>query len=96
MPTDLVAVRADIRDNLEIVTVKAESLPANWRRYPAPDALTAIGTAWATRGSSATLGVPSAIIPEERNYLLNPVHRDFKRIRLHKPIPFHFDPRMWK
>ncbi len=96
MPTDLVAVKADIPDNLETITLKAERLPRNWRRYPAPDTLKAIGTAWAARCASAILTVPSAIIPEEHNYLLNPAHRDFKHVRLHKPIPFHFDPRMWK
>ena len=96
MPSDLVAVKADIPENLEPVTVKAESLPKKWRRYPAPDALKTIGTAWAARGSSVILAVPSAIIPEENNYLLNPAHRDFKRIHLNKPIPFHLDPRMWK
>jgi len=42
------------------------------------------------------LAVPSAIIPRERNYLLNPAHRDFKAIRIGAPEPFGLDPRMWK
>jgi RES domain-containing protein len=46
--------------------------------------------------STAMLVVPSAVIPDERNYLLNPAHPDFKRFRLNKPEAFHFDPRMWK
>lgn len=95
-PGELVAIQADIPDTLTIETVKIDSLPKDWRRYPAPEALKEIGTACAKKGSTAILAVPSAVIPEERNYLLNPTHRDFRRIRLRKPVAFRFDPRMWK
>jgi RES domain-containing protein len=43
---------------------------------------------------SAVLAVPSVIIPEEFNYLLNPAHPDFKKISIGKPEPFAFDPRL--
>lgn len=96
VPTDLVAIPADIPDSVRLDTVRIDGLLRGWRRYPAPEALKDIGTAWVTKGSTAVLAVPSAVIPEERNYLLNPAHRDFKRIRIRKPVPFHFDSRMWK
>jgi RES domain-containing protein len=96
VPGELVAIQADIPDSLTIEIVKIESLPRDWRRYPAPEALKDIGTAWASKAATAILSVPSAVIPEERNYLLNPAHRDFKRIRVRKPAAFRFDPRMWK
>ena len=96
VPDELVAIQADIPDTLAIETVKIEGLPKDWRRYPGPEALKDIGPAWASKASTAILAVPSAVIPEERNYLLNPAHRDFKRIRLHKPAAFRFDVRMWK
>jgi RES domain-containing protein len=96
IPGDLVAIQVDIPDNLTIETVKIESLPRDWRRYPGPESLKDIGTAWASKASTAILAVPSAVIPEEQNYLLNPAHRDFKRLRLRKPVGFSFDARMWK
>jgi RES domain-containing protein len=40
--------------------------------------------------------VPSAVVPLEVNYLLNPAHRDFRRIRVATPQPFAFDPRLRK
>lgn len=40
------------------------------------------------------LAVPSAVIPQELNYLLNPLHADFKRLRIGKPEAFRFDPRL--
>lgn len=46
--------------------------------------------------SSAVLAVPSVIIPQETNYLLNPQHPDFKKIKIGKPEDFGFDPRLLK
>jgi RES domain-containing protein len=40
------------------------------------------------------LAVPSAVIPQELNYLLNPLHSDFKRIRVGHSEAFRFDPRL--
>lgn len=96
LPNDLVAIAIEVPEKLAVETVKASSLPKNWRRYPGLESLNDIGTTWAAKGSTALLAVPSAIIPEEQNYLLNPAHRDFKQVRLRRSIPFHFDPRMWK
>jgi RES domain-containing protein len=96
VPNDLVAIAAEVPEKFAVETVKATSLPKNWRRYPSLETLKDIGTAWAAKGSTAVLAVPSAIIPEERNYLLNPAHPDFTQVHIRRSIPFHFDPRMWK
>ena len=45
---------------------------------------------------AAVLAVPSAIIPQELSYLLNPRHPHFKHIQIGRPVPFAFDPRLWK
>jgi RES domain-containing protein len=45
---------------------------------------------------TAILAVPSAVIPQELNYLLNPLHPQFKQIRVGRPEPFRFDPRLLK
>jgi len=95
-PTRLVAIAADIPVELETERVDVGKLPRNWRTYPAPEALKNLGTAWAARRATAILAVPSVVIPEEHNYLLNPGHPDFSHIRVHAPISFRFDPRMWK
>ncbi|HSL05290.1 MAG TPA: RES family NAD+ phosphorylase [Nitrospiraceae bacterium] len=95
-PDQLVAVSADIPDDTRIGYIEVSDLPKNWRSYPVPEELQDLGTAWVARASAAVLVIPSAVIPEECNYLLNPAHPDFKRFRLNKPEAFHFDPRMWK
>lgn len=95
-PRNLVAVAANLPEDLRIERIVLGDLPRGWRRYPAPEILQDIGMAWVAGGTTAVRSVPSAVIPEERNYLLNPVHPEFKRIRLGEPQPFHFDPRIWK
>jgi RES domain-containing protein len=69
-------------------------LPRGWRQFPAPVALQQIGDRWAAERRSPVLQVPSALVPDELNFLLNPAHPDFGRIRLGAPIPFEFDPRL--
>jgi RES domain-containing protein len=95
-PPDLVVVTADVPDALEITTVEIAGLPRSWRKYPAAEALAELGTRWALEKKTAILAVPSAVVPQERNYLLNPAHPDFRKITVGKPEPFSLDLRMWK
>jgi RES domain-containing protein len=96
VPAGWIATAADLPENLTVETVELAKLPRDWRSYPAPEALKDIATAWINKSLTAVLAVPSAVIPNERNYLLNPRHPDFRRIRIQSAIPFEFDPRMWK
>ena len=54
------------------------------------------GTKWIEESRSAVLRVPTAITPAEVNYLINPAHPDFKKIKISKPVPFRIDPRLFK
>jgi RES domain-containing protein len=95
-PDHLAARAAEIPGDLRIPVLSLADLPVNWRSYPAPERLKELGTGWARSRVSVALSVPSAVIPHERNLLLNPLHPDYIRIRLLPPEPFSFDPRMWK
>lgn len=95
-PADLVAIPADIPESVARDEVAAEALPSTWRAYPAPEALAEIGTAWVCAGKTAVLVVPSVIVPQERNFLLNPAHPHFGGIRLGRLEAFSFDPRLSK
>ncbi len=77
-----------------VMTVKPRSLPATWRHSPAPHALASIGDAWLRDGTSVVLRVPSAVIPMETNYLINPLHPDFSSLTTEGPLDFDFDPRL--
>ena len=96
LPEPLVSIAADIPGSVSIEELHPSTLPKTWPRAPAPAALQALGSEWVRKGTSAVLAVPSAVVPEERNYLLNPAHPHFPRIAVGKPIRFHLDPRMWR
>lgn len=70
--------------------------PRNWRSEPPEEPSMRYGSKWLRAGRTAVLEVPSAIVPSEKNYLLNPRHPDFARIRIDKALPFAFAPRLWK
>ena len=95
-PDDLVAIPAGIPRAVKVTRVERTDLPRCWQRYPAPVQLQDLGNRWVADGATAVLAVPSAVVPQERNYLLNPAHPDFRRMRIGRPESFRFDLRMWK
>ncbi|HSE42729.1 MAG TPA: RES family NAD+ phosphorylase [Acidobacteriota bacterium] len=95
-PDDLISISLEIPDHLTIERIPESRLPKNWRNYPALPQLQSIGQKWLKAAKNAVLAVPSAIIPQELNYLINPEHADFAKCRINKPQPFVIDSRMFK
>jgi RES domain-containing protein len=89
-----VSFRLEIPDNCEISNVDPELLIGDWQKTPAPEALQDFGTGWVQSNQSAVLRVPSAVVAGEFNYLLNPSHNDFPKIRILPPEDFVFDRRL--
>jgi RES domain-containing protein len=81
-------------DEALMETFPASQLPPDWRILPSGPATAAIGDEWVREARSAVLAVPSAIIPAETNFLINPAHPDFRGVKIGKPLPFAFDARM--
>jgi RES domain-containing protein len=77
-----------------MASIDPGTLPANWREYPAPVELRAIGDEWIARRRSLVLRVPSVIIPTEANSLINPAHHEAASLRIDPPEPFLLDPRL--
>lgn len=84
----------DIPDTVRIETIDPQMLPEDWIDYQQYKTCQPLGGEWLNSNRSAVLRVPSAIIPNEWNYLLNPAHPDFSGIRLLQTEPFIFDPRI--
>ena len=94
IPNNVVSLAADLPTTVSVSTVDIASLPANWDTVINHPDVQTIGTAWVAANSSAILQVPSAIIPAECNFLLNPKHPDFHKITWSSPTPFTFDSRL--
>ena len=88
-PPELFLVAVDVPSDL-IIAVDIAALSDHWTSYPAPDAVKNIGTTWFDQYKPAALLVPSAVIAEENNLLLNPEHPDFQRIRNGRSSMFTF------
>ena len=95
-PAGLVAIAAVIPDELAIKRLSAGELPRNWRGLPAPTQLAVLGTKWADSLQTAVLQVPSVVVPQESNFILNPRHPNFSKIVVLAPVDFAFDARVWK
>lgn len=65
-----------------------------WRDDPPGKGSTDQGDDWLSVAKTAGVLVPSAIIPDEQNLLLNPLHHDFQKVTIIKASPFSFDPRL--
>jgi len=91
----LFAIPVNIPHALRIQDIDIKKLPSGWRSSPPSDFTKDIGTQWVHNNRTPVLRVPSALIPDEYNLVLNPLHAEFRRIKIGKPRHFTFDDRMW-
>ena len=88
-----VLISALLPDEL-VVDLDRSLIPHNWRSTPAPPDLQRLGDAWAKVARSVALRVPSVIIEQQSNYLLNPEHPAFGAVTVGPIEPFVFDDRL--
>lgn len=73
---------------------KPARYPEGWREYPYNSATREFGARWASERRTAAIRVPSAVVPGEFNYLINPFHPDFEQVQIGRPERFAFDARL--
>ncbi len=86
---DLVIATLVIPD--DVLIAPTPPLPENWRQTPAPEALREVGDRFVAACEAAAMLVPSVIVPEESNVLINPKHPDMGRVA--ELVEFQFDSR---
>ena len=80
----------------QVETPDLAALPTDWNHPRRSDRARAFGRDWVESNRSLALAVPSVVVPEERNVLLNPGHPDFPTLPFSGPLPFRFDKRLLK
>lgn len=95
VPRNYVLHTLEIPDDLPILEVATENLPLDWRTFPHSEAARRIGDRFVKEGKAAILKVPSAVVPNDFNYLLNPAHPDFSKIKITKTEVYEFDVRLF-
>jgi RES domain-containing protein len=91
-PQHAVLVPIEIPDDL---IAEIPELPEGWNAYPHRPESRKVGDRWVEEGKSPAMFVPSAIIPAERNILINPNHGRFGEIRVGEAEPHAFDRRLF-
>ncbi|TAJ06683.1 RES domain-containing protein [Marinilabiliaceae bacterium JC017] len=93
LPTDRYYVEIDIPDDVTINELNITNLPDHWDSKPPILETQYIGDDFVKGRSAAVLKVPSSIVQQEFNYLINPNHPDSEKISITDITPFKFDSR---
>ncbi len=91
-PRDRFLIRVVVPDEVWDRALWAKQLPRTWRAEPAGSRQ--FGDQWLTSGKSALLCLPSVIVPEDTNVLINPVHEDARLIQARVERRLLYDPRV--
>lgn len=94
LPEDRYYVEIEIPDTIEIQEVKVEDLPEDWNAKPPMLITQTIGDDFVNYNETAILKVPSSIVPQEFNYLINPNHPDSSKIKVVSAVKMIFDSRL--
>jgi RES domain-containing protein len=85
-----------VPDRLAIEHINLKNLQIGWNQITLHKQCQQIGSDWYVAKDTPVLKVPSAVIPDEFNYVLNARHPEFKEIKLIAVLPFAFDKRLWE
>jgi len=94
LANDVCIAEIEVQDNVGIQTVEIGQLPSFWMTYPAFPELAAIGEKWKKESSDLILKVPSVVVKNEWNYLLNPNHPEFHDVKIISIEEYIFDQRL--
>jgi RES domain-containing protein len=93
---NLLLVKIEIPDGIEIQSVPENVLVEGWDNFPFSSETVNFGTLFLQKKEHLALKVPSVIIPDEFNIILNPLHPDIQGCKVISEIHFLFDKRVSK
>ena len=94
LPDDRYYVEIEIPESIPILEISMEDLSEGWDSRPPVLETQYIGDDFVVSGEAAVLKVPSCIVPQEFNYLINPSHPDASKIKVVSTVRMRFDPRL--
>jgi RES domain-containing protein len=91
VPPDFTLLRIEGPD-VNVPSVETRKLPQDWRTRL--EVIRDLGSAWLKKNESVLLRVPSALVPETRNFLFNPSSTQAKEFHVTNLFSYPFDPRL--
>lgn len=95
LPDDYVMATVNIPDDLEIQDILENELPRNWNAFPHPSSTQKLGDEFILQGKCCVAKIPSVVTKGDFNFLINPNHKDFKKISISETEKFPFDRRIF-
>jgi len=95
LPVDYQLISIEIPDEINIQELAVEVLPADWKSIPPVNGSRKTGDKFVSDGISAVLKVPSVVVQDEFNYLINPAHAESRKITIKSIESFNFDERLF-
>lgn len=96
VPKGFFLTSIEIPDDFELLKIERSRLPLNWALSIHAPYTQNIGDSFLKEGKRLVLRVPSAVVPEEYNYLINPFHNDFTLVKIIEVKAINFDSRLFK
>jgi RES domain-containing protein len=96
LPDDYMMMTLLIPDDIEIIEITTNVLPPGWNKFPHPPSTQAIGDKFVTENRFCILKIPSVVTKGDFNFLINPHHTGFSRIKIVNVEKFPFDKRIFK
>lgn len=90
----LMLVAVDLPEAGAVFEPDPDTVPAGWNALPVSTIAQSFGAAWLRRGDTLAMKVPSVIVPEEANFVINPLHPHYPQVRFTAVRPFSFDRRL--
>ena len=95
LPTDFKIITIEIPEDNLVKELQVDELPSDWKSIPHAHSTQVIGDKFVSEGNFAVLKVPSVVVQDEYNYLVNPAHTDAREIKIIAVEPFNFDERLF-
>lgn len=96
IPLKYFLITIEVPDRIDFLELKIIDLPPDWKALPHSNSTQLIGDKFLEERKYLLMKVPSVVVQGDFNYLINPVHKFFQKIKILKTEPFEFDERLFK
>ena len=96
LPSHFMMLTIFIPDNFRIKELDVKNLPLNWNTFPHPASTQRIGDHFVNENKFCVLRIPSVVTKGDFNFLINPYHNDFKKVKIISVEKFPFDQRIFQ
>lgn len=95
-PLNYKIITIEIPESTKLRELSSKELPVDWNLLPHSHSTQELGDTFLNEGKQLVLKVPSAVVQGEFNYLINPKHKDFRKVKIKSSEAFNFDGRLFR